>query len=156
MTFWGPKDLVRSISLGPMPATHAACPVGEEQPPPQLLLPLVVDPQLLHFRYTGVCTAISTHLQIMCRLPRGAWLASTWQERKDLTVVIWRTMALVGSYLKTLFSVHGIVYALEKYGLAAFAVSLGEGLRFQKSHTVLTASCLVSDMNSQLLHGCPA
>lgn len=32
----------------------------------------------------------------------------------------------------------------------------GEGLRFQKSHAVLTASCLVSDMNSQLLHRCPA
>lgn len=32
MTFWGPKDLVRSISLDPMPAIRTACPVGQGQP----------------------------------------------------------------------------------------------------------------------------
>lgn len=70
MTFWGPKDLVRSISLDPTPASRTACLMGQGQPHSIAVAVLGGHSTVITFRYTGVHSAIGTHLQIKCLLPR--------------------------------------------------------------------------------------
>lgn len=80
MTFWGPKDLVRSISLALLSATHTACSVGVGPAPSTVVLVLSGHPTVLAFLICWCSRCDWTALlQMKYSLPRWSCLfLVTW------------------------------------------------------------------------------